>query len=319
MPPMPNIRNTSSSNATLSASTPISSAQVIALAREAMQNALRENESQAAEASAVSNDLKPGVTIDLSRKGIQKLPEEVVDIIKNELERFAECTSLRYLNVRNNQIREFPLPLCDLKSLEILDLSKNKLRVLPPEIVKLTSLKVFSVQRNRIEELPLALADMVSLQVLKFDGNPISFPPREVLQVQATSPPNEGFLKESEVTEIAVTSHIKKYLRQKVVSNGRAESESADESSESIETPRMPPIKRVTSGRFPVKVNGADPPDSIRSPAAIRAPPIPSRSHYRGLSQQSTTMRRPGVMPLTIGNVNERVRITIAALATDLP
>ncbi|CRK47746.1 hypothetical protein BN1723_020382, partial [Verticillium longisporum] len=65
MPPMPNIRNTSSSNATLSASTPISSAQVIALAREAMQNALRENESQAAEASAVSNDLKPGVTIDL--------------------------------------------------------------------------------------------------------------------------------------------------------------------------------------------------------------------------------------------------------------
>ncbi|KAG7135907.1 Leucine-rich repeat-containing protein sog2 like [Verticillium longisporum] len=122
---MPNIRNTSSSNATLSASTPISSAQVIALAREAMQNALRENESQAAEASAVSNDLKPGVTIDLSRKGIQKLPEEVVDIIKNELERlalshnqvasfpsrFAECTSLRYLNVRNNQIREFPLPV----------------------------------------------------------------------------------------------------------------------------------------------------------------------------------------------------------------
>ncbi|KAM0330721.1 hypothetical protein ACHAQA_003673 [Verticillium albo-atrum] len=322
MPPMPNIRNTSSSNATLSASAPMSSAQVISLAREAMQKALRENESQAAEASAVSNDLKPGVTIDLSRKGIQKLPEEVVDIIKNELERlalshnqvasfpsrFAECTSLRYLNVRNNQIREFPLPLCDLRSLEILDLSKNKLRVLPPEIVKLTSLKVFSVQKNRIEELPLALADMVSLQVLKFDGNPISFPPREVLQVQATSPPNEGFLKESEVTEVAVTAHIKKFLRQKVVSNGRAESESADESSESMETPRMPPIKRVTSGRFPVKVNGADPPDSIRSPASIRAPPIPSRSHYRGLSQQSTTMRRPGVMPLTIGNVNERVR-----------
>nr|XP_036576402.1 cell morphogenesis protein [Colletotrichum truncatum]KAF6783140.1 cell morphogenesis protein [Colletotrichum truncatum] len=221
--------------------------------------------------------------------------------------RFSECTSLRYLNVRNNQIREFPLPLCDLRSLEILDLSKNKLRVLPPDIIKLASLKVFSVQKNRIEELPVALADMVSLQVLKFDGNPITFPPREVLQVQATSPPNEGYLKESEVTEVAVTAHIKRFLRQHSM-NGRAESDTAgEESSEGMETPRMPPIKRVVSGRFPIKVNGSDVPD-IRSPNLARPPPIPNRSHYRGLSQQNTAVRRPGVMPLTIGNVNERLR-----------
>ncbi len=71
----------------LSASAPLSTSQVIALAREAMDSALQENETQAAEASGVSTDLKPGVTIDLSRKNIQALPEEVVDIIKNELER----------------------------------------------------------------------------------------------------------------------------------------------------------------------------------------------------------------------------------------
>lgn len=144
LPPMPKDLRNLSTGATLSASAPMTSAQVIALARDAMQSALYENESQAAEASAVSNELKPGVTIDLSRKGIQKLPDEVVDIIKNELERFvhpvhisawtalltrlsslalshnqvnsfptrfSECTSLRYLNVRNNQIREFPLPV----------------------------------------------------------------------------------------------------------------------------------------------------------------------------------------------------------------
>lgn len=83
VPSVPSIRN-APSNANLSASNPMSSGQVIALARDAMQNALLENEQQSA---AVSSDLKPGVTIDLSRKGIQKLPEEVVDIIKNELER----------------------------------------------------------------------------------------------------------------------------------------------------------------------------------------------------------------------------------------
>lgn len=166
------------SNSSLSSQIPLSQGQVIALAREYMNKALEENIVKAAESSAVSNELKPGVTIDLSHKQIQKFPEEVVDIIKIELERylysflscrrlgvcldlldlpccavwlclhylrnrihiddhkangtscyrlalshnqistfpakFAECTSLRYLNVRNNIIREFPLAVCEV-------------------------------------------------------------------------------------------------------------------------------------------------------------------------------------------------------------
>lgn len=171
------------------------------------------------------------------------------------------------------------------------------------------------MQKNMISELPLCLADMVSLQVLKLDGNPIIFPPPEVLQVQAPSPPNEGFLKDSEVTEVTVTAHIKKFLKQKqlaamVTINNRSDAEmTGDESSEGTETPRQP-LKRAMSGRFPIKVpsNNPETPDSIRSPGMSRPPPIPTRSHYRGLSQQTPAMRRPGVMPLTIGNVNERVR-----------
>lgn len=50
--------------------------------------AAHENEAKAAEASGVSNTLKPGLTIDLSRRKIQTLPEEVVDVIKDELERY---------------------------------------------------------------------------------------------------------------------------------------------------------------------------------------------------------------------------------------
>lgn len=96
MPPLPNLRG-APSNAALSAHQPLSASQVIASAREAMKLALEETETQAAEASAVSTELKPGVTIDLSRKGIQKLPEEVVDIIKNELERSVDPFCLSYL------------------------------------------------------------------------------------------------------------------------------------------------------------------------------------------------------------------------------
>ena len=183
----------------------------------------------------------------------------------------------------------------------------NKLKSIPPELVNLTSLKVLSVEKNRIEVLPLCIADMASLQVVKLQGNPVRFPPKEVLQAPATSPPN-GTASESEI-DTAITSQIKKFLRerQKAITD-RSETESGgEESSEGAETPR-PPMKRVMSGRFPIKVNGIDVPD-LRSPALQRPPPIPSRSHYRGVSSNNNSIsRRPGVMPLTIGSTNERVR-----------
>lgn len=85
-PPMPSVRD-ARSNSSLSTMAPISSSQVLALAREAMR-AAHENEAKAAQASGVSDNLKPGLTIDLSRKRIETLPEEIVDIIKDELERY---------------------------------------------------------------------------------------------------------------------------------------------------------------------------------------------------------------------------------------
>lgn len=191
-----------------------------------------------------------------------------------------------------------------------MDLKGNKLKIIPPELVKLTSLKVLSVEKNRIESLPLCLADMTSLQVIKLQGNPVKFPPKEILQLSATSPPNGGGVYQESEIDTAITSQIKRYLRerQKAITD-RSETESGgEESSEGTETPR--PTKRVMSGRFPIKVNGIDMPGAsdLRSPALPRPPPIPSRSHYRGLSQQNAALRRPGVMPLTIGSTNERLR-----------
>lgn len=146
---------------------------------------------------------------------------------------------------------------------------------------------------------------MASLQVLKLDGNPIRFPPKEILQAQSTTPPN-GRFQENEIENFAVTSQIKRFLKTKQITD-RSETESGgEESSEGTETPR--PMRRVMSGRFPIKVNGTDLPD-LRSPAFPRAPPIPPRAHQRGLSQQNSATRKPN-MPLTIQstNTNERLR-----------
>ncbi|KAH8596482.1 RAM signaling pathway protein-domain-containing protein [Bisporella sp. PMI_857] len=317
-----------SSNPAFSAGPP-STAQVVALVREAMRNALNENKTKAAEASEVGKELTPGVTVDLSSKDIRYFPEEVIDIIKNEIERLAlshnqisalpsrlpECSSLRYLNIKDNKIREFPITICQVGSLEILDLGRNKIKILPPELFKLSSLKVLSVEKNRIEILPHFLGDMTSLQILKVGGNPIVSPAEVIdLQVVQTKEPN-GEPKKDEPNWIFITGQIKGLLQQEKAMQqqekalqDRSETESGgEESSEDSKTPR--PMKRVMSGRFPIKVNGSDVPD-LRSPNIPRPPPIPSRSHYRGLSQQNAALRRPGVTPLNINgqSANERLR-----------
>ena len=94
------VRNEASSSSLSAQAIARSEAQVIALAREAMKAAIDENKNKAEEASGVSNELKPGVTIDLSHKQIQKFPDEVVDIIKDKLERYLSSSSTSYALLR---------------------------------------------------------------------------------------------------------------------------------------------------------------------------------------------------------------------------
>lgn len=86
--PPTNVRPAPSSSF-LPAQTSISEAQVILLAEKAMKNALDEHEKEAAQNAKAEGLTVPGVTIDLSHKQIQVFPEEVVDIIKKELERYS--------------------------------------------------------------------------------------------------------------------------------------------------------------------------------------------------------------------------------------
>ena len=96
-----------------------------------------------------------------------------------------------------------------MTSLEILDVSKNKIRVIPDEIANLTSLKVLAIQKNKIEKLPICLGDISSLQVLKLDGNPILFPPPEVCTIKdnTPSPSNEN------EKDAVIATQVKKYMR----------------------------------------------------------------------------------------------------------
>jgi hypothetical protein len=100
---------------------PISDEEVLTLTKAAFQQSRQDNRTQ-----QPGITIAPGITIDLGHKNIARLPDEVIDVIRAEIERLAlshnvlstlplrlvECKRLRYLNVRYNAMREFPEAVC---------------------------------------------------------------------------------------------------------------------------------------------------------------------------------------------------------------
>jgi len=284
-------------------------------ARQDTEHALGGNED-------VSEAVRPKLTLDLGHSKIARLPENVVDIIKAEVERlslshnqiwhiplrFAECSQLRYLNIRTNVFREIPRGIYKLPLLEILDISRNKVRRISKEIKNLTSLRVFSVMHNRVDDLPPELCEMTKLQILKIQENPLRFKLKKVIEgKEAEVAPLD--MTENE-REIAVTAEIKRHLRELQLTVTSLDAESGGETSEgAVDTPK--PLKRVISSRFPVipSISSSEGLGDLltKSPGQPKPPPIPTRSHYRNVSgHNANILRRPGLAPLI--NSNERNR-----------
>lgn len=71
-------------------------------------------------------------------------------------------------------LTEFPPEIFDLAdSLEILNLSDNRLNSLPADLSRLTKLKVIFLSNNDFEEVPAVLADCPSLSMVGFKSNRI--------------------------------------------------------------------------------------------------------------------------------------------------
>lgn len=298
----------------------LSPEETIELARCAVENGIQETKRSLAGSEAVSDVVKPKLTIDLGHSNIVRIPEPVVDIIKDEVERlslsnnqlfhipyrFAECSHLRYLNIRANNFREFPKGVYKLPLLEILDLSRNKISHLPEEIKKLTSLRVLSVMQNRLNDLPLGISDMNKLQILKVAGNPLLNPLRKLLDTSETEIAPSAMTDNEK--EVAVTAELKRFLKTRQPATAPENDKGSDASEAMLDTPK--PLKRGMSSRFPVIPSTGDSASDPKSPSLSRPPPIPLKSHYRIASGQGATFHhnilpRPGTF---IPGVNERNR-----------
>ncbi|KAE8626237.1 hypothetical protein XENTR_v10006558 [Xenopus tropicalis] len=83
------------------------------------------------------------------------------------------------LDVSCNEIASLPQQIGLLKSLRDLNVRRNHLKALPPEIVDLPLVKLdFSC--NKVLVLPLCFRKMVQLQVLILENNPLQSPPAQI-------------------------------------------------------------------------------------------------------------------------------------------
>lgn len=198
-----------------------------------------------------------------------------------------------------------------MTSLEILDVSRNKIRSIPAKIANLTSLKVLAIAKNKIEELPVCLGEINSLQVLKLDGNPLIFPPPDVCTIKdnAPSPANEN------ERDAVIATQVKRFMRQHVskerqrVELDRLRVESSGDESWTESNPETPrPSKRANGGRFPVRPSIGNMDGFSEGKAdspGLPAPPIPTRSHFRVPSTASNgSTKRPPISPLVLTNGN---------------
>lgn len=102
-------------------------------------------------------------------------------------------TGLKYLKIKefylsrlySYKIKQFPLVLTHLASLEILDLSNCALSLLPPEIGQMKNLRTLNLSNNQIVQLPPEMGKLKKLEYLNLSGNCLSNLPSEIGQMKS--------------------------------------------------------------------------------------------------------------------------------------
>lgn len=83
----------------------------------------------------------------------------------------ALASSLKLVDLSQNEIQLLPMAFCNLKNLVHLKLDRNHLHMLPVNIGKLTSLRFLSASHNQLKVLPYSLSKL-KLESVDVSENP---------------------------------------------------------------------------------------------------------------------------------------------------
>jgi Leucine-rich repeat (LRR) protein len=110
-----------------------------------------------------TDDIKNISRLDLSFKGLTKLPEEI-----------GSLESLTELNLSNNNLKQLPKGFRDMKALRSLNLGYNRFTTIPDVIFEMQQLEVLNMQANLIKNLPSSIGKLANLSTLNLFANQIS-------------------------------------------------------------------------------------------------------------------------------------------------
>lgn len=113
--------------------------------------------------SHLETSQKTGV-FQLTGKGLQEFPEELQRLTAN----------LRTVDLSGNKIEVLPATIGNFPQLKSLTLNSNRLAGIPSEIGNLKKLETLSLNGNRIQQLPPTVGQLKALRTLSLAGNQIS-------------------------------------------------------------------------------------------------------------------------------------------------
>ncbi|XP_071809766.1 leucine-rich repeat-containing protein 27-like isoform X3 [Asterias amurensis] len=120
---------------------------------------------------AVANALG-SITLDISRRGLTHIPHQVFLL-----------QHVEYVYLEGNDISHVPSQLFEMQvNLKWLDLRNNQLKELPTSIKEHGCLKTLLLEGNQLKELPCELGFVKTLTGLNLQRNPLEFPPPKVLE-----------------------------------------------------------------------------------------------------------------------------------------
>ncbi|XP_063156046.1 leucine-rich repeat-containing protein 69 [Candoia aspera] len=111
--------------------------------------------------------------LNLGNNNFEEVPEQLKYLM-----------SLQKLHLFGNKITKIsPLIFDELKNLVLLNLNKNQLSYLPPEIGRLQNLECVSLEKNKLENIPKEFCCLRNLRELHLSHNFITTLPEEIRQL----------------------------------------------------------------------------------------------------------------------------------------
>ncbi len=141
--------------------------------------------------------MKRNNTINLSKKGLTEIPEEVFDykevkvlkLFGNHLSkishRIAELENLEELYIGKNDLDSLPPEIGQLKKLRILSIQYNQLSKLPNEIGQLQNLEQLWLNQNKLDSLPTSIGNLKNLTKIQLNFNQLKCLPKEIGECSA--------------------------------------------------------------------------------------------------------------------------------------